>query len=1076
MEVATHAPLSRTHTAPPASVHARVRNNTSSPSTSHPPPLMQAQSHQSHASSTYSSFSHPSSRASDSTQATSMTMSSTASLFPPPRPPVPTATPPNGAPLEAANNVLNRRAEKETSLFQICLNLRQRLRALPEIEQSLLEEEEDADEDTDPVTLLWRTFRRGYPLMTVFNALNLANRLQIDESKVSEKKRAQDASFKFIRACISELKFPADECFILQDLYGDDTTGFVKVTRVVNRVLDILVVRGVLQDTLATPVGEPGDFSNAKKTQRQHIIEELVKTERTYVQHLELLQAFKQHVEEKGVITGDAVHDIFLNLNALLDFQRRFLIRVEQTNTQPETEQNWGKLFILYKDAFKVYEPYIANQKRCEECAMQEFEKLRETGGPPEIRQMVETPTHLSAFLLKPFQRLAKYPLLLKELRDKGDLSDERKEDINEAIVAASAVLERTNAAIAQEERLAAVEDLKSRVEDWKGHRLDGFGQLLLFGTYTVQKGDSSKSKNPEPEVRHRVSSGDLRRLRSGPSSSDYMIVQYHIYLFEMILLCCKEIDVTKQKNKRRDLPLVDKRGKPRLQLKGRIFMQNVTEIVSLSKPGSYTCQIFWKGDPGIENFIIKFSSEEMMKQWANKVDNQRRAWKDNSRISTGTKVSNTSQTEFTYLSTQQLENPYRQQDEDEDDDDQTIGPQMQSEFSVSRTGSSTSLRSRSATGDSGPPMSQIGGTSVPPPRFPTLPYSQTPPLTLRTQQLQGSVSPGPNNMDSYFSPSVDSPMSSRTSSSSGMFPFPRQHTPQNAWNEDHRFTAPARSVSREGPSPANGYGPNGRSAQRPSLPPNAGSQYQQMSQARLRSASSPDIQNPAAPNRRMQNGQPPVPDVPVPPFPTHFAYTPGINRSNTNSPGNPPVPNRGASPSVGRDRMAQQMPPMPRSEPSQQFDYPPVPRSEGSRAPPLSRVTTENRIPERRHMEHRSVEQRAISPSIPSIAPRNDNGMTMPFQLKVKVHCPSAGSTMTLVVPINISYQSLKDRIDVKLQRSANLSLSAGQVKLKYLDEDDFVSIQSDEDVQTAFESWKEQQRDNMLGHTGEIELYCQR
>ena len=34
------------------------------------------------------------------------------------------------------------------------------------------------------------------------------------------------------------------------------------------------------------------------------------------------------------------------------------------------------------------------------------------------------------------------------------------------------------------------------------------------------------------------------------------------------------------------------KDGKPRLQLKGRIFMQNVTEAVSLGKPGTLPCSI----------------------------------------------------------------------------------------------------------------------------------------------------------------------------------------------------------------------------------------------------------------------------------------------------------------------------------------------------------------------------------------------------------------------------------------------------------------------------------------------------
>ena len=62
--------------------------------------------------------------------------------------------------------------------------------------------------------------------------------------------------------------------------------------------------------------------------------------------------------------------------------------------------------------------------------------------------------------------------------------------------------------------------------------------------------------------------------------------VQYKIYLFERILLCCKEINPNKPKNKMlaKNQPLVDKKGKPKLQLKGRIFMQNVTDVVTLSK------------------------------------------------------------------------------------------------------------------------------------------------------------------------------------------------------------------------------------------------------------------------------------------------------------------------------------------------------------------------------------------------------------------------------------------------------------------------------------------------------------
>jgi cell division control protein 24 len=53
-----------------------------------------------------------------------------------------------------------------------------------------------------------------------------------------------------------------------------------------------------------------------------------------------------------------------------------------------------------------------------------------------------------------------------------------------------------------------------------------------------------------------------------------------------MILLCCKEANPSKQKNKMMGRPMTDKKGRPKLQLKGRIFMQNVTDTVCSSKPG----------------------------------------------------------------------------------------------------------------------------------------------------------------------------------------------------------------------------------------------------------------------------------------------------------------------------------------------------------------------------------------------------------------------------------------------------------------------------------------------------------
>ncbi|MFM9785625.1 PB1 domain-containing protein, partial [Streptomyces scabiei] len=61
-----------------------------------------------------------------------------------------------------------------------------------------------------------------------------------------------------------------------------------------------------------------------------------------------------------------------------------------------------------------------------------------------------------------------------------------------------------------------------------------------------------------------------------------------------------------------------------------------------------------------------------------------------------------------------------------------------------------------------------------------------------------------------------------------------------------------------------------------------------------------------------------------------------------------------------------------------------------------------------------------------------------------------------------------------VKLARLTNSSIARGDLKLRYQDEDeDFVNIESDDDIQIAISEWREGQA-NAPGGLGEIELFC--
>lgn len=115
---------------------------------------------------------------------------------------------------------------------------------------------------------------------------------------------------------------------------------------------------------------------------------------------------------------------------------------------------------------------------------------------------------------------------------------------------------DRVNETRRKQENEAVVKDLERRVEDWKGHKISQFGNLLLEDVFIMSKEDSER--------------------------------EYHVYLFEKILLCCKETNTKKPQSKTGPLIKGSNRKQKRvsLQLKGRIFIHNITAVVNNSRAG----------------------------------------------------------------------------------------------------------------------------------------------------------------------------------------------------------------------------------------------------------------------------------------------------------------------------------------------------------------------------------------------------------------------------------------------------------------------------------------------------------
>lgn len=118
---------------------------------------------------------------------------------------------------------------------------------------------------------------------------------------------------------------------------------------------------------------------------------------------------------------------------------------------------------------------------------------------------------------------------------------------------------------------MQTVRNLESRIEDWKGHHISNFGELLLEDIFVVTKSDVDR--------------------------------EYHVFLFHRIILCCKELALQPQNTKKvgktnsilkkqvpNTLQITTPGGKAKkntpLLLKGRIFLNNVTQAMPRSSSG----------------------------------------------------------------------------------------------------------------------------------------------------------------------------------------------------------------------------------------------------------------------------------------------------------------------------------------------------------------------------------------------------------------------------------------------------------------------------------------------------------
>ncbi|NWW29104.1 MCF2L factor, partial [Falcunculus frontatus] len=241
-----------------------------------------------------------------------------------------------------------------------------------------------------------------------------------------------------------------------------------------------------------------------------HIINELIETERVYVEELQsIIEGYASEMDNPNLVhlIPSALQNkkeiLFGNLPEIYDFHNRiFLKEIENCIENPEL---LARCFLKRKEDLQIYEKYCQNKPRSEalwrQCGDSTFFQ--------ECQRKLDHKLSLDAYLLKPVQRITKYQLLLKEML-KCSKNSEGTAELEEALATVLDIIKSVNDSMHQ----IAITGYEGDVSE--------LGKLLMQGSFNVWT-DHKKGHN---KVK------DLARFKP---------MQRHLFLYTKMLLFCKK-------------------------------------------------------------------------------------------------------------------------------------------------------------------------------------------------------------------------------------------------------------------------------------------------------------------------------------------------------------------------------------------------------------------------------------------------------------------------------------------------------------------------------------------------------
>ncbi|KAM4690214.1 pleckstrin homology domain-containing family G member 3 isoform 3-T3 [Rhinophrynus dorsalis] len=244
-----------------------------------------------------------------------------------------------------------------------------------------------------------------------------------------------------------------------------------------------------------SPFGTKVGVITHKLSYVERVVQEIIDTERMYVQHLRsIVEDYLGGIIDKQEflpIKPEQVCALFGNIEDIYELNSELLQDLDSCRDDPVAVAN---CFVEKSQDFDIYTQYCTNYPNSVATLTECMRNKVLAKFFRDKQEMLNQSLPLGSYLLKPVQRILKYHLLLQEIAKHLDVKVDGYEVVEEAIETMTGVAWYINDMKRKHEHAVRQQEIQSLLLNWKGLDLTTYGELVLEGTFRVQRARSERT------------------------------------------------------------------------------------------------------------------------------------------------------------------------------------------------------------------------------------------------------------------------------------------------------------------------------------------------------------------------------------------------------------------------------------------------------------------------------------------------------------------------------------------------------------------------------------------------------